>query len=85
MFVEAPFISLMIFGLPFGVISIVCYFLCCVDASDQPEAEDFSDSEEEEHQYLLDEASRLHDEMKYSKLKINRLLLATSFLILLFF
>lgn len=60
MFVEAPFISLLIFGFPFGVISIVCYFMCCVDASDSPEEPDLSDSEaEEEHQDFLDEASRL--------------------------
>lgn len=42
MFFEAPFLSLLIFGFPFGVISIVCYFLCCVDSSDQAE----SDNEE---------------------------------------
>ena len=37
MFVEAPFISMLIFGFPFIVISIVFYFLCCGDASDQSE------------------------------------------------
>lgn len=37
MFIEAPFISLLIFGFPFGVISIVCYFLCCLDTSDSNE------------------------------------------------
>jgi hypothetical protein len=31
MFREAPLISLLVFGLPFSVISIVCYFLCCFD------------------------------------------------------
>lgn len=63
MFVEAPFISLLIFGFPFGVISIVCYFMCCVDAADTAdEPEELSDSEaEDEHQYLLNEASRLHE------------------------
>ena len=35
-------IILVIFGFPFGVISIVCYFLCCMDSSDQIE----SDNEE---------------------------------------
>lgn len=61
MFVEAPFISLLIFGFPFGVISIVCYFMCCVDSSDESgEPDDLSDSEaEEEHQNFLDEASKL--------------------------
>jgi len=33
---------LVIFGFPISVISIVCYFLCCVDSSDQTE----SDNEE---------------------------------------
>ena len=60
MFVEAPFISLLIFGFPFGVISIVCYFMCCVDTPDSSEDE-LSDSEaEEEHQNFLDETSKLY-------------------------
>ena len=46
MFNEAPVISLFIFGLPFGVISVVCYFLCCFEPSEQTE-EELSDSEEE--------------------------------------
>lgn len=61
MFAEAPFISLLIFGFPFGVISIVCYFMCCVDSSDDnPEHEPLTDSEaEEEHQDFLDETAKL--------------------------
>lgn len=61
MFAEAPFISLLIFGFPFGVISIVCYFMCCVDSSDDnPEQEPLTDSEaEEEHQDFLDETAKL--------------------------
>ena len=48
MFFEAPFLSLLIFGFPFGVISIVCYFLCCLDTNDQlDEGEDYSDTDEE--------------------------------------
>lgn len=72
MFYEAPFLSLLIFGFPFGVISIVCYFLCCVDSSDQSEGEndEYSDTEEEdEHQYLLNEAASVSGEA----LKENRL------------
>lgn len=65
MFVEAPVISLFIFGLPFGVISIVFYFLCCMDSNDQPENEEAHDSEiEDDHQYYLDEASKLHEQIK---------------------
>jgi hypothetical protein len=68
MFTEAPIISLLIFGFPFGVISIVCYFLCCVDLSEQPEDEDrehLDDSDaEDEHQYYLEEASKLHERIK---------------------
>lgn len=78
MFVEAPFISLLIFGFPFGVISIVCYFMCCVDASDSPEEPDLSDSEaEEEHQDFLDEASHLLDSRKLEG-EENRIKMPTS-------
>jgi len=62
MFYEAPFLSLLIFGFPFGVISIVFYFLCCVDSNEQSD-EDYlsnSDSEQEineEDYYLEDEAA----------------------------
>jgi hypothetical protein len=49
MFIEAPFISLLIFGLPFGIISIVIYFICCMDTTDQPNSdEDLSDSDGDE-------------------------------------
>jgi len=49
MFVEAPFISLLIFGLPFGIISIVFYFICCMDTSDPSyNEEDQTDSEGDE-------------------------------------
>lgn len=61
MFTEAPFLSLLIFGFPFGVISIVCYFLCCADSTDQlDETEEYSDTDEEEdeHQYILNEANQ---------------------------
>ncbi len=48
MFYEAPFLSLIIFGFPFGVISIVFYFLCCIDSNEQmDDADEFSESEEE--------------------------------------
>lgn len=62
MFSESPLLTLIIFGFPFGVISIVCYFLCCVDSTDQSDPEDaeYSDSEgedEDEHQFLLNEAA----------------------------
>ena len=40
MFTEAPFISLLIFGLPFGVISIVFYFICCMDTGDNSNYEE---------------------------------------------
>jgi hypothetical protein len=52
MFIEAPFISLLIFGIPFGVISIVCYFLCCFEASDQPEFDELSDDSDLENDEL---------------------------------
>lgn len=60
MFTEAPIVSTIIFGLPFGVISIVCYFLCCFEGSDQPE-EELSDSEAE----LMgeDEANQINGEI----------------------
>ena len=64
MFIEAPLISLLIFGFPFGVISIVCYFLCCVDSNDEPDEDeprsDDSEEEEEHHNYL-EEDSKLYD------------------------
>ena len=44
MFYEAPLLSLLIFGFPFAVISIVFYFLCCVDSND-PADEDEMNSE----------------------------------------
>lgn len=51
MFIEAPFISLLIFGFPFSVISIVFYFLCCLDSNDEQnenegEGSDSSDEDE---------------------------------------
>ena len=46
MFVEAPFISLMIFGIPFAVISIVCYFLCCLEGSESTEVDELSEDSE---------------------------------------
>lgn len=56
MFIEAPLISLLIFGIPFGVLSIVCYFLCCFEASEQPEFEQLSDdSELENEEYAQNE------------------------------
>lgn len=58
MFIEAPFLSLLIFGFPFMVISIVFYFLCCVDTSDQDEEMmENSDSEDElnDEDYEVDE------------------------------
>ncbi|CAF0717772.1 unnamed protein product [Brachionus calyciflorus] len=65
MFIEAPIISLFIFGIPFGVISIVFYFLCCMDTTDQTEGEELHDSDvEDDHQYYLDEASKLHEQIK---------------------
>lgn len=63
MFFEAPFLSLLIFGFPFGVISIVFYFLCCVDANEEMD-EDYlsnSDSNEEvneEDYYIEDELEK---------------------------
>lgn len=66
MFIEAPFISLLIFGFPFGVISIVFYFLCCIDSTetDLDHEENLSDSDEDDQQYLLDEASKIHERIK---------------------
>lgn len=58
MFYEAPFLSLLIFGFPFAVISIVFYFLCCVDSNDQTDEENMnsdSGSEVNEEDYYLDE------------------------------
>ena len=56
MFFEAPFLSLLIFGFPFGVISIVCYFLCCLDTNDQlDEGEDYSDTDAEDLEYEEEE------------------------------
>lgn len=46
MFVEAPFISLIIFGIPFAVISIVCYFLCCFEGSETTELDELSEDSE---------------------------------------
>lgn len=34
MFTEAPFISLLIIGIPTGVISLICYCLCCASGGD---------------------------------------------------
>ena len=61
MFTEAPIISLLIFGFPFGVISVVCYFLCCLDSvDDSPEGEDLSDSElDDDEEHSLREARKL--------------------------
>ena len=55
MLIESPFLSLLIFGFPMGIISIVIYFICCLDSSDQPEDEnEYSDTETEldEKEYL---------------------------------
>jgi hypothetical protein len=46
MFVEAPFISLLIFGIPFAVISIVCYFLCCFEGTETTDLDELSDDSE---------------------------------------
>jgi len=56
MFFEAPFLSLLIFGFPFGVISIVFYFLCCVDSNDQePDDEEDYESNSEDEDYYVDD------------------------------
>ncbi len=61
MFTEAPFISLLIFGLPCGIISIVFYFICCMDTSDTSNGEDdqsdtdAEDCDGEENDELLQE------------------------------
>ena len=55
MFYEAPFLSLLIFGFPFTVISIVFYFLCCVDSNDQENEEFNSDTESEINEDDYDE------------------------------
>jgi len=59
MFYEAPFLSLLIFGFPFGVISVVFYFLCCVDSTEQMDEEYVSNSESEddvnEEDYCLED------------------------------
>lgn len=60
MFFEAPFLSMLIFGFPFGVISIVFYFLCCIESNDQSDEEfENSDTEDElnedEDYYMEDE------------------------------
>lgn len=53
MFIEAPVISMLIFGFPFSVISIVFYFLCCLDSGEdqmdegEEGEEDGSETEEE--------------------------------------
>lgn len=59
MFYEAPIISLLIFGFPFGVISVVCYFLCCLDSTDDTtEGNDLSDSEiDDDEEYNITEAA----------------------------
>ena len=69
MFFEAPFLSLLIFGFPFSVISIVFYFLCCADSSDQPDDEFNSDSDDDlnEEQYYLDEEIRNAQECSENK------------------
>ena len=36
MFVEAPFISLLIIGIPALVISLICYCLCCAPSDNSP-------------------------------------------------
>jgi hypothetical protein len=36
MFIEAPFISLLIIGIPTSVISIICYCLCCSSSDSTP-------------------------------------------------
>ena len=49
MFIEAPFISLLIFGLPCGIISIVFYFICCMETNDESYGEeDQSDTDAED-------------------------------------
>ena len=65
MFNEAPFLSLLIFGFPFGIISVVFYFLCCMDSNDQQDSGELTDSDQEDdHQFFLNEASRLHEKIK---------------------
>ncbi|CAF1201332.1 unnamed protein product, partial [Didymodactylos carnosus] len=56
MFIEAPFISMLVVGLPAAVISIVCYFLCCLpseSSAKEQQRKDGGESEEDEE----DEAS----------------------------
>jgi hypothetical protein len=56
MFYEAPILSLFIFGFPFGVISIVFYFLCCIDSNDNIDGtEEYSDTEDENEEKYLEE------------------------------
>lgn len=69
MFFEAPFLSLLIFGFPFSVISIVFYFLCCADTSDQSDEEEFnSDTEDDinDEQYYI-EAENCDDQENKNK------------------
>jgi hypothetical protein len=67
MFYEAPFLSLLIFGFPFGVISIVFYFLCCLDSGeDQVEGELSDESDiDGDQEYYLDE----NDELELKRLE----------------
>ena len=37
MFIEAPFISLLIIGIPASVISLICYCLCCSSSDNSTE------------------------------------------------
>ncbi len=52
MFIEAPFLSMLIIGLPASILSIVCYCLCClpnetliIDETEMPEEEDDHDQQ----------------------------------------
>lgn len=67
MFIEAPFISLLIFGLPCGIISIVFYFICCMETNDESNGEedqsdtDAEDGDGEENDEQLQEESNKSD------------------------
>ena len=65
MFIESPLISLLIFGFPIGIISIVCYFICCIDSVDEPNSEeDLSDSDMDEG-----EEEQAEEDDRYTQIK----------------
>ncbi|UJR31041.1 hypothetical protein I4U23_018551 [Adineta vaga] len=55
MFIEAPFISLLIIGIPTSVISLICYCLCCTSSNDNASNKSKSSKKKDKNGQLIEQ------------------------------